>query len=102
ADVVINKVGLLVHLVGLPQAGDDPAVPVHREDAVVVAVGEQRGPRRDQGGDRRPLPAVIVVEEHAVTVPVDHLVGDVALQVAHAADRDGDLDPLVGGRDPDG
>src|SRR5262249_4985033 len=45
--------------------------------------------------------AVAVHQEHAVAVAVDDLVGDVTLQVAHAADRHGHLDALVGGADPD-
>src|SRR5262249_4374697 len=52
-------------------------------------------------GDGRPLPAVGVDQEHAVAVAVDDLVPDVGLQVAHAADRHGTLDALVGGGDPE-
>src|SRR5207253_4882609 len=51
--------------------------------------------------NRRPLPSIGVDEEHAVAVAVDDLVLDVALQVAHAADRHGTLDALVRGGDPE-
>src|SRR5262249_21311704 len=93
--------GLVVQAVQRPQPAADPAVAVHREGTVVVRVSEQERPRRDQGGNRRPLPLIRVHQEHAVAVAVDDLVGDVALQVAHAADRHGTLHALVGGGDPE-
>ena len=68
---------------------------------VLVAVDEQHRPRRDEAGDPRPGPLERVVEEHAVAVAVDHAVGDVRFQVGHAADRHGDLHPLVGRGDPE-
>ena len=101
ADVIVHQIRFVVHLVEPPQPGDDAAVAVHREQRVRVGVGEQQRPRRHEGGDGRPLPFVGVVEQHAVAMVIDDLLGDVTFQIAHAADRDGALHALVGRRDPE-
>ena len=84
------------------QPAADPLVRRHREDGVVPRVLEEHRPRGDQRRDGGPFPAVVVVEEHAVAVTVDHRVGDVALQVGHPADGDADFHPRVGRGDPQG
>src|SRR5207248_5969061 len=69
---------------------------------VVVGVGEEHRSRGDQPGDGGPFPVVGVDHQHAVAMAVDDLVADVAFEVAHAADGNGDLDALVRRGDPDG
>src|SRR6185503_887147 len=64
-------------------------------------VDEQQGPRTDERGDRGPVPAVVVVEEHAVAVAVDAVLADVPGEVRHAAHGRGRLDAAVGRRDPE-
>ncbi len=101
ADEAIDEVPGSVQAVKPFEAVDHPPVGIHRENTVLIAVGEQQRARRNQSRDMGPGPLKRIVQEHAVAVSVDDAIGDIGRQIGHAADGDRDLRALVGRRDPE-
>ncbi|NDF00601.1 MAG: hypothetical protein EB034_20375, partial [Verrucomicrobia bacterium] len=86
---------LVVQVVDGAHALMEPHHTIKRENSVLVGVADEQGARSYERGDLRVVPAVSVHHEHAVTMPLDAAVHDVALEVHNASGGTRGLDAVV-------